>query len=58
MARYARLALAEHLRKLAHGQLHRAEQAGDAQPGRIAQRLEDVLDHHRDGQHIKIFLYV
>ncbi len=46
MPRHARLALAEHLCQLAHGQFHRPEQAGNAQPGRIAQRLEDVLDHH------------
>ena len=48
MARDARLALTQHLREFAHGKLHRAEQAGDAQPGRITQSLEDVLDHHGD----------
>jgi putative hemolysin len=57
MARHARLALAEHLRKLAHRKLHRAQQPRDAQPGRIAQRLEDVFDDHCQN-HIKIFLYL
>ena len=38
---HARLALAQHLRELAHAQLHRAEQREDAQPRRIRQRAED-----------------
>ena len=40
MARHARLALAEHLRDLADGQLHRAQQHHDPKPGRIGERGE------------------
>ena len=40
MARHARLALPEHLRELADGQLHRPQQRQDAQPAGIGKRLE------------------
>ena len=46
VARDARLALPEHLGKLADGELHRAEQAHDAQPGRVGQRAQEGIDPH------------
>ncbi len=58
MARDARLALPEHLGKLAHGKLHRAEQAGDAQPGGIGERLEDFIELHFAGTYKDIFICV
>ena len=42
MARDPRLALAEHLRELADGELHRAQQREDPKPRRIGKRPEAV----------------
>jgi hypothetical protein len=42
VAGHARLALAEHLRDLTDGQLHRAQQHQDPEPRRIGQRGKDL----------------
>ena len=42
MARNPGLALPEHLRQLAHRQLHQPQQRDDAQPGRVGKRLETI----------------
>src|SRR3712207_7774760 len=42
VARDSRLALPEHLRKLADRQLHRPQQGEDSKPRRIPQRTEDL----------------
>ena len=57
MARNARLALPENLRQFAHCKLHRAQQAHNAQAGRIGQSAGDGFDAH-EHEHIKIFLYL
>ena len=60
MARDARLALAENLRKLADRQLHQPQKREDAQPRRIGKRLEAIgkreASQSRD-KDIKISLY-
>ena len=61
VARDPRLALAEHLGELADRQLHRPKQSEDPEPGRIAQRSEDLGGGGRGREHgnkdIKISLY-
>ena len=46
MTRDARLALPQHLRQFADRQLHRGEQAHDAQPGRVSQCAQGGIDPH------------
>jgi hypothetical protein len=42
MARDARLALTQHLRKFSHGQFHRPQKRDDSQPGGICKRPECI----------------
>ena len=57
MTRNARLALPQHLGHLAHGKLHRTQQAHDPQARGIGKGPEDGLGPH-DEMDIKIFLYL
>ena len=54
MARHARLALAEHLRKLADRQLHQPQQGEDPQPRRVGERLESIGERKRGSHEIRI----
>ena len=54
MARDARLALPEHLRQLAHRQLHQPQQHHDAQPGRVGERLESIGERKGRSHEIRI----
>jgi hypothetical protein len=54
VARYTRLALSEHLRKLADGKLHQAQQRDDAQARRIGKRLDAVGKRKRSRHEIRI----
>ena len=50
VARNARLALAEHLRKLADRQFHDPQQGQNAQPRRVGERLESIGERKGDSQ--------
>ena len=58
VAGHARLALAQNLRDLAHGEFHRRDKGHDAQPRGIGQCAQDGFDYHRGELHIKIFTYL
>ena len=58
MARNTWLALAKHLRHLADGQLHRAEQAHDTQARRVGESAEDQFGSHYPSGYKDIFISV
>jgi hypothetical protein len=54
MTRHAWLALAKHLRKLAHRQFHQSQERYDAKARRICQRLESIGKRKHRGHEIRI----
>ena len=58
MARNTWLALAKHLRNLADGKLHRAEQAHDTQARRVGESAEDQFGSHCSNGYKDIFISV